>query len=268
MSPASILYRRDLPRHQHRVSRRPVAAAHQGVALEESAGGRVIDCAGQGSLFLADTRVGDVAGAKDLSHNFATQLDDDSSPLCLKLGRVYDESALLPDDLIFMDIETTGLSSSPLFLIGVMIWEDDAFVVRQFFARNYAEEAAVVASFLEVCGSKKLLVTFNGKSFDFPYIRARATVNGLPFSLTPAHFDLLHESRRVWKHVLPDCKLQTLERDVCGRIRSGDIPGGEIPDAYHTYVRTNDAWEMVEALKHNMLDLVTLADIMTRFPDS
>jgi len=175
---------------------------------------------------------------------------------------------LVPDDIIFLDLETTGLGNSPLFLIGIMVWDGGGFEVRQYFARHYAEEAAIVALFQEVCTDKRLLVTFNGKSFDFPYVRTRAIANGIPFSLHPAHFDMLHECRRIWRNVLPDCKLQTLEKYICGRPRYGDIPGGQIPDAYHAYVRTENAWQMVEVLKHNFLDLVTMADLMTRFPDS
>ena len=85
--------------------------------------------------------------------------------------------------------------------------------------------------------------------------------------IDPLHFDLLHESRRVWKDVLPDCRLQTLERHVCGRFRQADIPSSEVPEAYHEFVRTENAWQIVEVLNHNLLDLVTLADLMTRFPE-
>jgi len=70
----------------------------------------------------------------------------------------------------------------------------------------------------------------------------------------------------VWGGGLPNCKLQTLESHLCQRVRHGDIPGSEIPDAYHAYVRTQDAWQMVQVLHHNLLDLVTLADLMVRLP--
>jgi uncharacterized protein YprB with RNaseH-like and TPR domain len=167
---------------------------------------------------------------------------------------------------IFVDVESTGLGNTPLFLIGVMVWERGGFEVKQFFARSYAEEAAVIAAFDTCCRNRTLLVTFNGKSFDIPFIRTRAVANGLPFDHDLPHFDLLHECRRIWRGSLPNCKLQTLETHVCGRTRSGDIPGARIPDAYHEFVRSDNAVEIVEILKHNMLDLVTLADLMARLP--
>jgi uncharacterized protein YprB with RNaseH-like and TPR domain len=49
---------------------------------------------------------------------------------------------------------------------------------------------------------------------------------------------------------------------VCGRRREGDIPGSMIPDAYHDYVRTKNAVRMVDVLKHNYLDLITLAELL------
>jgi len=147
-----------------------------------------------------------------------------------------------------------------------MSWEGGGLVVRQYFARNYAEEAAVISTFLDRAAARKLLVSFNGKSFDLPYVRVRAVANAIPFQLGLDHLDLLHVSRRIWRGVLPDCRLQTLERHVCGRTRCGDIPGSEIPQVYHDFVRTNDARLMVEVLKHNMLDLVTLGDLLIRLP--
>ncbi|MFW6171353.1 MAG: ribonuclease H-like domain-containing protein, partial [Planctomycetota bacterium] len=77
----------------------------------------------------------------------------------------------------------------------------------------------------------------------------------------PIHCDLLHHARRRWKDKLPDCKLQTLERYVCRRRRTADIPGREIPSAYHDFVRSGDAWLIRAVLHHNALDLVTLLQL-------
>jgi uncharacterized protein len=112
-----------------------------------------------------------------------------------------------------------------------------------------------------------MIITFNGKTFDYPYIKNRAIATGVAINEVLPHFDLLHECRRLWKATLPDCKLQTLEKYVCNRTRFGDIPGHLIPQAYHDYVRTENAWQMKEILKHNMLDLVTLGELMGRWPE-
>ena len=171
-----------------------------------------------------------------------------------------------PEDLAFFDLETTGLSSSPVFLIGVMLWADGGLVTRQFFARDYSEERAIVSLFAECMQGKKMLVSFNGKSFDLPYIRTRAAATNVRFAFDGPHLDLLHISRRAWKDQLPNCKLQTLEAHICGRHRTGDIPGHAIPQAYHDYVHSKDARHMVSTLEHNRLDLITLAELMIHLP--
>jgi uncharacterized protein YprB with RNaseH-like and TPR domain len=220
------------------------------------------------SFYLVNTRASEVEGAADLGERFCAQFHEPGSILRRELARrLPDFAAYEPGQLVFMDIETTGLSCSPLFLIGIMVWRDGDFEVRQFLARHYGEEPGVVAEFLAEMDRRSLLVTFNGKSFDYPFIRSRAAACGLQMIDTPEHLDLLHVGRRFWRHRLPNCKLQTLERHLCRRVREGDIPGAEIPDAYHAYVRTGNAYQIVDILKHNLLDLVTLADIMTHFPD-
>jgi hypothetical protein len=68
-------------------------------------------------------------------------------------------------------------------------------------------------------------------------------------------------SRRRWARVFPNCKLGTLEQLVCCRRRVDDIPGAEIPDAYHEFVHTADASRMRAVIHHNALDLVTMAEL-------
>ena len=167
-------------------------------------------------------------------------------------------------DMLLLDLETTGLSSSPLFLIGTLHVKGDGFVLRQLLARTYAEEQSVISAFAREMGSKPVLVSFNGKSFDVPYLRARAAATGVPVPETAGHLDLLHAARRVYRGVLPDCRLETLERYVCQRRRTEDIAGHLIPEAYHHFVRTGNAIDLGRIISHNAWDLVTLLDLMLR----
>jgi len=259
-----IHYRRDLPRQATapKPTRRSIGAR---VVLEDVVQGVEVEH-GPGRTFVVTTPVSRIDDAGDVGPRFRQLMAANDSALCGRIARVCDPAGISHEDVIFMDVESTGLGNSPLFLIGVMVWKGDGFETRQFFARDYAEEASVIRLFLETCAGRKLLVTFNGKSFDFPYIRTRAAATGIRFDVDPNHMDMLHVCRRIWRRRLPDCKLQTLETFICNRVRHGDIPGSEIPDAYHEYVRTRDAWQMVDVLKHNMLDLVTMADLMNRLP--
>ena len=163
---------------------------------------------------------------------------------------------------MFLDLETGGLATSPVFLAGTMRWNGETFVLRQYFARHYGEEATLVAALAEEARGYEFLVTYNGKSYDAPFLRGRAVTHGVSLTLPPRHVDLLHIARRRWRDDLPDCRLQTLERHVCRRWRSGDVPSDEVPGLYHDFVRDGDAWRLVPVFHHNLLDVITMGEIL------
>ncbi|MHB9131633.1 MAG: ribonuclease H-like domain-containing protein [Armatimonadota bacterium] len=265
-APAPILYRRDLPRTE--ASPPPSIWSSVSVKLEEAVEGQVINVPERGQAFRIETILSELdIEWIPVNEAFQRAFQEENSPLQQRLALRCGESDVAPEDVVFVDVETTGLGYSPLFLIGALVWEGGELVVRQYLARHYGEESSVTSLFLDLAGEKRMLVSFNGKSFDYPYIRMRAAVNAVPCKLQLPHFDLLHESRRIWRNILPNCKLQTLEQHICGRPpRYGDIPGAEIPRAYHTYVRTQNAGQLVQIIKHNLLDLATLAELITHLP--
>ncbi len=177
-----------------------------------------------------------------------------------------------PRETVFLDLETCGFAGSMIFLIGLIHPTEEGLVLSQLLARNYAEEKPVLESLWQLVSNHHVLVTFNGKSFDWPQVRDRSTLHhvGAKIRVTGTstsqliHFDLLHHARRRWGRELPDCKLQTLERYICGRRRTGDIPGRDIPPTYHQFVRSGDVRGIRCILHHNALDLVTLLQLSLR----
>lgn len=262
----AIRYHRDRPRNETRTTPAQ-ASSDEVVELHAAVDGAESHVSGRGCFYVVENALCDIEDeAGHLQRDFTEALDNPDSGLRQRLSDLWPADGLEPDDIIFMDLETTGLACSPLFLIGTMCWEQDRLVVRQLLARDYSEESAIVARFADGFARRRLLVTFNGKSFDMPFLRMRAASTRVELPEEPPHFDLLHVCRRVWKDSLPNCKLQTLETHICRRPRYGDIPGEQIPEAYHAFVRTGDARRMVRILHHNMLDLVTMADLMVRLP--
>lgn len=166
-----------------------------------------------------------------------------------------------PINCLWVDIETTALSSAPLFLIGTMHYEGHDFHMTQYFARSFEEEKPVIEAAMKEMGDFTLVITYNGKIFDLPYIKDRATHHKTVYRDPIRHLDMLPVSRRYWKSRFGNCKLQTLETGLCGRQRVDDIPGQDIPAAYHDFVRTGDATKMKAVLYHNALDLLTLAEL-------
>ncbi len=166
------------------------------------------------------------------------------------------------DRALFLDLETGGLAASPVFLAGTMHWNGEDFVVRQYFARHYGEEAALLEGVSELARGFDILITFNGKSYDAPFLMNRAVIHAVPVTLPFAHLDLLHASRRRWRGDFDDCRLQTLERHVCRRRRAGDVPSDEVPSLYHDYVKHGDPYRLIPVFHHNMLDVITMSEIL------
>ena len=149
-----------------------------------------------------------------------------------------------PSDALFLDTETTGLSGGTgtmAFLIGLGWFEEGRFHIRQILARDFGEEPAALACLQEIAAQKKFLVTFNGKAFDVNLLATRFILNRMQSSLHELpHLDLLHPSRRLLGHRLENCRLATLEADILGVEREGDIPGWEIPQRYFDWLRRRD----------------------------
>ncbi|MCM2257227.1 MAG: ribonuclease H-like domain-containing protein [Vicinamibacteria bacterium] len=163
----------------------------------------------------------------------------------------------------FLDTETTGLSGgagTAAFLVGLGYVEDDRFVVRQYFMRDYHEEASLLAALAEDLARFDGLATFNGRNFDVPLLETRFRLNRMRFPLSDApHLDLLHPARRLWKLRLESCTLQRLERELLGVQRHGDVPGADVPHLWFRFIRDGDARGMAKVLQHNRLDILSLA---------
>jgi uncharacterized protein YprB with RNaseH-like and TPR domain len=169
-----------------------------------------------------------------------------------------------PGRTLVMDIETGGFSGTPVFLIGVVALDSRPLQVEQWLARDYPEEEAILRRLAQWAGKRCTWVTFNGKSFDAPFVLDRARVHGIELRAPQVHLDLLHAARRRWRARLPDCRLETLERHVLGRTRVGDVPSCDIPDLFHHFIRTGNASPLKPVLEHNRIDLVSSTELLLR----
>jgi uncharacterized protein len=176
-----------------------------------------------------------------------------------------------PERMIFLDTETTGLAGGAgtlAFLVGVGFIQGEDFILRQYFLRSPGEEASMLKSIEENLQDQPVFVTYNGKTFDLPLLETRALVglrrrwrlNGFP------HIDLLHLTRRMWRQMLPDCRLGTIESHLLGVKRTGeDIPGHEIPAIYQRYLQTGRTGEIKRVLYHNEIDILSLLALLVQF---
>jgi len=168
-------------------------------------------------------------------------------------------------DALFLDTETTGLSGGTgtfAFLIGLGWFENDTFCTKQIFARDFSEERASLSFLLDLAEEKSFIVSYNGKAFDVGLLSTRFVLNRLPDTLANMpHLDLLHSARRLLGHRLENNRLITMEKEILGVHRQGDIPGSEIPQRYFEWLRNRDARLLKDVFEHNRLDIISMATL-------
>ncbi len=170
-----------------------------------------------------------------------------------------------PTRVLFLDTETTGLSGGTgtlPFLIGLAWFEDESLKIEQLLLRRPGEEGPMLTRLAERIAWASCIVTYNGKSFDWPLLRTRAVMNRIKVPTPRAHLDLLHASRRVFGPRVGSVRLVTMEETVLGMRRERDIDGAEIPTLYWDFVRGAEGHVLVPVIEHNANDLVALAALI------
>lgn len=192
------------------------------------------------------------------------------------LSRTRDESlsrktrAVLEDasNWLFLDTETTGLAGGTgtyAFLVGLAWWNAGGLQVEQFFMRDFTEEYSLLQELAARVAERPVLVTFNGKSFDWPLLENRYTMTrAIAAPKLAAHLDLLHPARALWKLRLGSVRLVDLERHVLDAARLGwrredDIESALIPQHYFDYLRGGPVAPLAGIVRHNQMDLRGLA---------
>jgi uncharacterized protein YprB with RNaseH-like and TPR domain len=166
---------------------------------------------------------------------------------------------------VYFDTETTGLGGAGVvaFLVGVCWFDEDgAPVLEQLLLRRPGEERPILERFAELVRGATLLVSYNGKSFDWPMLQARNVMNRLPPLPNRPHLDLLHVGRRLHRERLGACRLVTLESEVLGFVRGEDIDGAEVPSRYSHFLRTGDEAALEAVVEHNAWDVVSMAALV------
>jgi uncharacterized protein YprB with RNaseH-like and TPR domain len=181
-----------------------------------------------------------------------------------------------PSQWLFLDTETTGLaggSGTYAFLVGLAWWDGGGLQVEQFFMRDFSEEHSLLLALDERLAERRVLVTFNGKSFDWPLLETRFRMTRAIAPRFPAaHLDLLHPARQLWRPRLGSVRLAELEKHVLqtsagSRLdwtRDFDVDSSMIPEIYFNFVRGGYAEPLVPIFHHNQMDLRGLAALAER----
>lgn len=168
-----------------------------------------------------------------------------------------------PENALFFDIETTGLSpaSSHLYLIGaamkITLPQGGFWVIRQYFAESREEEPLLLETFAKLCREHSCTVHFNGDRFDLPYLSHKFDEHGMENPLSQMQSFDLYRDIRPFKKLLGLEKLnqKAIERFI--RIEREDrLSGKELISVYHSWQRSKDREQLRALFLHNYEDVL------------
>ena len=165
---------------------------------------------------------------------------------------------------VVFDIETTGLFHSRDSIINAGFC-DPAGNVWQNFSEDPADEKRVVSEALERISQADAVVTYNGDTFDLPFLQRRAAKYGLAERL-PLFWsiDLYRWLKRYWPAAsgMQSLSQKSVENALgLSQKRTDEIPGGDCIPLYNYYLQTKDASAKETILLHNADDVRQLTRI-------
>lgn len=175
-------------------------------------------------------------------------------------SKYYDEEA------VFLDIETTGLSPmrSFIYLIGLVFIDLKKVTmhITQLIAEDRDEEEEILRLMKERLKGYKTVVTYNGNSFDLPFIAKRSERYGIePIAMDS--FDM-YEKLRLHKDTLKldGLKQKNIEKKL-GITREDRYNGGECISFYKDYVKNKNQESFDRFVLHNYDDLLYMPATMS-----
>lgn len=175
-----------------------------------------------------------------------------------------DEIVDIPKNYCVFDIETTGLSPkyNKVILIGILYMKHNQTLIQQFFAQNSSQEKEILFYFKEIFKEFEGHITFNGISFDIPFLNERFIKNNLDFQINKEKdIDIMRIVRpHKNKLNLEDCKLKTIEK-LIGIERKDNISGKESVELYKKYELNKNEDLKKKILLHNYEDIYYLGKL-------
>ena len=167
--------------------------------------------------------------------------------------------------LLFFDIETTGFvaKNTTLYLIGALWYEGDKIKIMQWFNEDSRSEEKIMTAFEQFCNKFTHLVHFNGSGFDIPYLKQKATLLNIPFTIDKkmVQIDIYKEIRSFKKiFALDNMKQVSIERYL-GIERQDTYSGKELIHIYQGYAASPAKEPEHLLLLHNHDDLLGMPQI-------
>ena len=183
-------------------------------------------------------------------------------------GQIFDlyHGGLKP---CIFDIETTGLSAqrgNKIILTACLIPNSKGVTITQFLAENPYEEDRVIMATMDFLKDESIdyLITYNGASFDIPFMKQRLATKNLPYVLNMYEFDLYNfiRSNTGLKSQIGSLSQKNVEQHFgISSNRKDVISGRESVKLFAEYAINQDSVIEKIILTHNREDVLQLCHL-------
>ena len=183
-------------------------------------------------------------------------------------GQIFDlyHGGLKP---CIFDIETTGLSAqrgNKIILTACLIPNSTGVTITQFLAENPYEEDRVIMATMNFLKDESIdyLITYNGASFDIPFMKQRLEAKNLPYVLNMYEFDLYNfiRSNNGLKSQIGSLSQKNVEQHFgISSNRKDVISGRESVKLFAEYAINQDSVIEKIILTHNREDVLQLCHL-------
>lgn len=167
--------------------------------------------------------------------------------------------------ILFVDIETTGLSPSTasIYLMGCCFYEHGEWMIRQWLCECPEEEPDLLNAFAQHLKSYRTLIHFNGNQFDLPFIEKRAAFHKMNITFEGMTGIDIYKRIYPYRHFLrlTNCKQKTLE-EFLSINREDMYSGGELIAVYKSFCQTHDEEALGLLLTHNRDDVYGMVRLL------
>lgn len=167
---------------------------------------------------------------------------------------------------VFYDIETTGLSrsSSFVYLIGAVVFEDGTWNIYQWFAQRQEDEVLLLKEFSRFLSSFTCTIQYNGCQFDQPFLEERFRFHKMSSPFPDLEALDLYRILKPLKGLLKLANMKQPELEAfLGLPCRNAADGKECIRLYRKYLKSNLEEHAQEALTHNQEDLQGLGRIVS-----
>ena len=119
------------------------------------------------------------------------------------ITKILDEFIDIPPNHFVFDIETTGLSPKycKVILIGIMYNLNNKSIIKQFFAENEDDENKLLLEFINEIKNFENHITFNGLTFDIPFLNSRFDKHNINYNLQNMLVDCNNVKIELYSHI-------------------------------------------------------------------